>query len=478
MKLSTKYFKTDMLSGLVVFLVALPLCLGIAVATGAPPFAGIITGVIGGIVVGYLSTSNVSVSGPAAGLIAINLLAITTLGYETFLVAVVIAGLIQLTLGFARAGSISSYFPTGVIEGMLAAIGIIIIKKEIPHAIGYDKAHVMIVSSVPRLWNEDGFNKMQTARNEFLSSPIIESVSLSWGAPNFNFSPYNAKINKPGSPLDDGVVAIVSAADEHYEDVYGIDLVAGRFFFNENEPQLANQVVINESAQKALSLQPGDKLSMEFSSAEFTIAGVVKDFNFESFHKPIQPVVFVHTKDFQAFRYFSFKLVSGRLDETIGEIEQLWKKVFPNDPFVYNFTDERVAVVYQTELQLKKASVIASVLILVIILTGVVGLVSLSLARRTKEIGIRKVLGASVSNILLLVSTEYLLIMSLSFIIGIPVSLIFGRQWLDTFAYKVNLGWWEFAIPIVFLALMTLLLVVAQSVRTSLSNPVTSLRHE
>ena len=95
MKLSTKYFKSDMLSGLVVFLVALPLCLGIAVASGAPPFAGIITGVIAGLVVGYLSGSNVSVSGPAAGLIAIVLAAITDLGYETFLVAVVIAGIIQ-----------------------------------------------------------------------------------------------------------------------------------------------------------------------------------------------------------------------------------------------------------------------------------------------------------------------------------------------------------------------------------------------
>ncbi len=141
MKLSTKYFKSDMLSGLVVFLVALPLCLGIAVASGAPPFAGIITGVIAGLVVGYLSGSNVSVSGPAAGLIAIVLAAITDLGYETFLVAVVIAGLIQLTLGIVKAGSISSYFPTSVIEGMLVAIGIIIIKKELPHAIGYDKAH-------------------------------------------------------------------------------------------------------------------------------------------------------------------------------------------------------------------------------------------------------------------------------------------------------------------------------------------------
>ncbi|MBK8145663.1 MAG: SulP family inorganic anion transporter [Bacteroidetes bacterium] len=133
--------KTDALAGLVVFLVALPLCLGIAVASGAPPFAGIITGVIGGIVVGFLSNSNVSVSGPAAGLIAIVLAAVTNLGYETFLLSVVLAGTFQLILGFAKAGTISSYFPSGVIEGMLTAIGIIIIKKELPHAIGYDKEH-------------------------------------------------------------------------------------------------------------------------------------------------------------------------------------------------------------------------------------------------------------------------------------------------------------------------------------------------
>lgn len=133
--------KTDTFSGLVVFLVALPLCLGIAVASGAPPFAGIITGVIGGIVVGYLSNSNVSVSGPAAGLIAIVLLSIHNLGFESFLLAVMLAGVFQLILGFAKAGNVSNYFPSGVIEGMLTGIGIIIIKKELPHAIGYDKEH-------------------------------------------------------------------------------------------------------------------------------------------------------------------------------------------------------------------------------------------------------------------------------------------------------------------------------------------------
>ena len=141
MKLNTQHIKTDFLSGMVVFLVALPLCLGIAVASGASPFAGIITGIIGGLVVGYLSSSNVSVSGPAAGLIAIVLTAITTLGFENFLVAVMLAGAFQFILGLAKAGTISSYFPSGVIEGMLTAIGIIIIKKELPHAIGYDKEH-------------------------------------------------------------------------------------------------------------------------------------------------------------------------------------------------------------------------------------------------------------------------------------------------------------------------------------------------
>ncbi len=132
--------KSDFSSGLVVFLVALPLCLGIALASGAPLFSGIIAGVVGGIVVGFLSKSHLSVSGPAAGLTAIVLTSITDLGaFNAFLLAVLLAGVIQLILGFIKAGSISNYFPTNVIEGMLAGIGVIIFLKQIPHAFGYDK---------------------------------------------------------------------------------------------------------------------------------------------------------------------------------------------------------------------------------------------------------------------------------------------------------------------------------------------------
>jgi MFS superfamily sulfate permease-like transporter len=134
-----KNFKYDIPAGLVVFLVALPLCLGIALASGAPLFSGIITGIVGGIIVGIYSKSPLSVSGPAAGLTVIVLSAINQLqSFEGFLVAVVLAGVIQIIFGFIRAGIIGYYFPSSVIKGMLAAIGLILILKQIPHALGYD----------------------------------------------------------------------------------------------------------------------------------------------------------------------------------------------------------------------------------------------------------------------------------------------------------------------------------------------------
>lgn len=134
-----KNLKRDLPSSLVVFLVALPLCLGIALASGAPLFAGLLTGIIGGIVVGTLSGSQLSVAGPAAGLTVIVLNAITGLGsFETFLLAIVLAGVLQMILGLVKAGTIANYFPSPVIEGMLAAIGIILIMKQFPHAVGYD----------------------------------------------------------------------------------------------------------------------------------------------------------------------------------------------------------------------------------------------------------------------------------------------------------------------------------------------------
>ncbi|MGH2664896.1 SulP family inorganic anion transporter [Flavobacterium sp.] len=170
---------SDFPAGLVVFLVALPLCLGIALASGAPLFSGIISGVVGGIVVGFLSKSHLSVSGPAAGLTAIVLTAITAFGdFRVFLLAAFIAGIIQIILGFIKAGSISNYFPTNVIEGMLAGIGIIIFLKQIPHAFGMDKDFLGDLSFM----QNDGKNTFteiaSIVGNINLGSVIITAVSL------------------------------------------------------------------------------------------------------------------------------------------------------------------------------------------------------------------------------------------------------------------------------------------------------------
>lgn len=157
-------FKQNFASGLVVFLVALPLCLGIALASGAPPLSGVISGIVGGIVIGALSTSHISVAGPAAGLVAIVLSAITQLNsFELFLCVGIIAGALQLVLGFLRAGSITNYIPVAVIEGMLAGIGVLIIFSQLPYALG-----------AKNIFNE----LSQAFVNIHLGSLIIALVSL------------------------------------------------------------------------------------------------------------------------------------------------------------------------------------------------------------------------------------------------------------------------------------------------------------
>ncbi len=166
--MNSKYLrnlKYDLPAGLVVFLVALPLCLGISLASGTPFFSGIIAGVIGGLVIGTLSNSQLSVSGPAAGLVAIVISAIATLGsFEAFLVAVVLSGLFQIILGFIKAGVLAYYFPSNVIKGMLSGIGIIIILKQIPHALGYDAE---TFSELTSFFKKDGGNALQAVWQSF-----------------------------------------------------------------------------------------------------------------------------------------------------------------------------------------------------------------------------------------------------------------------------------------------------------------------
>lgn len=177
--LNYKYLKSDLSAGLVVFLVALPLCLGISLASGAPLFSGIISGVIGGIGVGLLSKSNLNVTGPTASVALVVLSAITTLGsFEAVLVAVIIAGLIQIAMGLIGLGVIAYYFPSSMIKGILASIGLILILKQIPHALGNDK----VFEGIESFFNPDGLNTFSEIASSFaavhLGALLVSVVSL------------------------------------------------------------------------------------------------------------------------------------------------------------------------------------------------------------------------------------------------------------------------------------------------------------
>jgi putative ABC transport system permease protein len=382
------------------------------------------------------------------------------------------------TIQFSRA-----LIATQFIIATFIFIATIVLSQQVSYFLekdlGFDKSSVMIVTSVPRVWSDEGLDKMETVKSEFKKSPKVEGVALSWGAPGFNLSPVDARVYRPGGNVEDGLASTLTGADEDYASVFNLKLLEGQFHFESGNVRVPNTLVINEAAQKAMQLKVGDKVKVEFyPMREFTVSGIVKDFNFESLHEKIKPVVFIHNREFQSYRYFSFRLKPGGLQASVEEIERMWKAVFPNEPFEFSFSDEKLKDMYTTELQLKKASGVATVLVLVIVLAGVIGLISLTVAKRSKEIGIRKVHGASVLNILTLLSKEYAAIILVSFTIGVPSAWYFCSQWLNSFAYHIELGWWMFVAPVVIVFAITILIVLAQSFRAALANPVDSIKYE
>jgi carbonic anhydrase len=188
MKFNTTTLKNDLPAGLVVFLVALPLCLGISLASGAPFFSGLISGIIGGVVIGSLSSSRLSVSGPAAGLAALVLAAITNIGaFDLFLCAVLIAGIIQILMSLAKLGGIANYFPSSVVKGMLTSIGILIIAKQIPHAFGYDRDEKGKLTELFPFGDEDWHELLKPLHHidvgVFLITVVSILIILIWDRP-------------------------------------------------------------------------------------------------------------------------------------------------------------------------------------------------------------------------------------------------------------------------------------------------------
>ncbi len=363
-------------------------------------------------------------------------------------------------------------------------IGAVVIGRQVSYfftkELGYQREQILTVASVPRDWSPAGVQRMEGVRNQLARIPGVADVSVSFEIPDGGSSG-SVSLFPQGQDSTQAITASSLTTDERYAQTYGLKLKAGQFFHARGGSYDSLNVVINESAAKALGwLNPAKALGrlVRFRGGTYSVRGILTDFHFGSLRETIRPLVFIQVRKDPIYRYFSFKVVTGRLPETVAAIGREWARLFPDAPFEYAFMDNTLQKLYQTELQLQKASRLATTLALVIVLLGVLGLVSLNVTRRTKEIGIRKVLGASTLGIVNLFMREFAVILLIANAIAWPLAYYFLNDWLTHFAYRTDLSWSPFVLVAVVLTLLTGLVVSTQTIRAALANPVTSLQNE
>ncbi len=365
----------------------------------------------------------------------------------------------------------------------IAFIGAMIISKQINlflHSnLGYNKDCVLS-AQLPRNWTREGVEKMETIRDEFATMPQVKNVSLSFDIPDGNYS-NQVPIFRYGKDSSESVSADILEDDEKYLSLYQIPLIAGLPFEGHRLDSL--KVILNETAIKALGWKEpekaiGQQVKIPGNQGVYTVTGVMEDFHFGSMQTKVEPIIMFNLQYDFIYRYLSFKIKPGNAIATVAALKKKWTSLLPGTPFEYTFMDETLATMYRSELQLRKASYTALALALIIVLLGVTGLISLSIQKRTKEIGIRKVLGSSVSGIVSLFVKEFLSTIFIGGLVAAPLAYIIMNSWLQNYAYRINMTTEPFIISILVLGLITVLIICIQTIKTALANPVDSLRNE
>ena len=415
------------------------------------------------------------------------------------LVLLVVALGVGIIAGVYPALVLSSFKPVAVLKGrfssgtrgVLLRRGLVVIQFTI--SIGLIIGTIVVYSQMKFMRNADlGFSKDQKMiidtegdnakmafRNTVTTLPNVLSVAMAGSVPGGgNPGAYsqieNAKGEMQIANLD------LYFVDFDYIPQYKMKILAGRTFSRDFGSDTTQAMVVNEAAMHLFGYrQPKDIIGRRFDQwgRKGTIIGVLKDFHFHSLQEVIKPLSIRIEPD--GCSLVSINVAGGpSLPGTIASIEKAWKKTIPNRPFSYYFLDEFFDRQYRAEDRFGKLFLDFAVLAIFISCLGLLGLASYSTLQRTKEIGIRKVLGASVGGIVSLLSREFVLLVAISFVVATPIAWLLMVQWLKDFAYKIDIGWWVFiaaGLAALFIALLT---VSYQAIRAALANPVQSLRTE
>jgi predicted permease len=390
----------------------------------------------------------------------------------------------------ALKNSVTTKYPKGIslrrglvvfqfIVAQALIIGTLVIIKQMNYfnnqPLGFEKEAIV---NVPFPNDSLSNTKLDYLRNELRNIQGVQQVSFSTNTPaednNDNWTTF--RFNR--EPKERQFYAIIKFTDHEYVPTYKLNLVAGR---NLQPSDTASEYLINESTVKSLNItNANDVLNKEISiwddRVKGRIVGIIKDYHNRSFRAEYAPMIMTSMKK----RYFlaGIKLDPKNAMAAMPKIEQLWNKTFPDFVYEYRFLDDKIAGFYKQENQLSQLYKIFAAIAIFLSCLGLYGLASFMVVQRTKEVGIRKVLGATVANVVYLFSKEFIILILIAFAIAAPLAWYFMHQWLQDYVYRITIAWWIFAVGGLGAVTIALISVSLKAIKAAIANPIKSLRTE
>ena len=391
---------------------------------------------------------------------------------------------VEVLQGKLRKGAKKSFLRIALVSfqftvSIVLIIGTLIVQKQLNYVrsrnLGYDKDHVVAF----RMRNAETQKKYEVIKNELVRHPDIVNVSASSNLPlgQTSYSAHHAA----GKPADEVTMFHIQVMDQEFIDTYKMKIVQGRNFSKEYPTDPEEAVIINEAAVRKLGWHdnPIDKeIEMFMSMTErrgYRVIGVVQDYHFQSLHAEIQPLILYNTSPFSRL---SVRIRPENVQKTIGFLESKWAEFDSQYPFEYVFVDDEFDALYRAEERMGQLFGYFTALAILIGCLGLFGLASFTAEQRTKEIGIRKALGASVSGIILLMVREFTKWVLLAVVVAWPVGYIVMRSWLQNFHYRTGLGLSMFLLAALLALVISVITVSYQAIKAAVANPVESLRYE
>jgi len=361
----------------------------------------------------------------------------------------------------------------------LLIIGVLIVVSQMNFfrdaSLGFEKASII---NVPVPGDSISHLKMDNLRNQLLASNDIRNISFSFATPSSETNDWNSDFKFDHSAKSTSFSANLKWADAEYFKTYGIEFVAGRPYF---QSDTVREFVVNETLLRKLGISdPKDAIGKQIDFWDGNkvagIVGVIKDFNSYSLREPMAPVVMSTWKD--VYQTINIKIKAGSEKSVLPFIQKLWNQSFPDYVYQYEFLDDTIANFYKQERQLSMLYKVFAAIAIFISCLGLYGLVSFMVAQRTKEVGIRKVLGASAKNIVYLLSKEFSLLIIIAFVIAGPIAWYIMHNWLENYKYRIHIGAAVFLMAIAGSMIIAWITVGHRAVKAAIANPVKSLRTE